>query len=123
LPRTAECTALRIFASKSRDEVIGCSYRLGELLVRPYRVSRVNNDLQLLALVCLAIISVLNAAQSAFESAGVDADQYPALASLVRTGDLLMFLLLLPPPLLLLYYMLHAAYGCHRRPGAGAGGR
>jgi hypothetical protein len=49
------------------------------------------------------MISVLNSAQSAFDSAGVDAEQYPALAGLLRDADLLMFLLLLPPPLLLLY--------------------
>jgi hypothetical protein len=49
------------------------------------------------------MISVLNSAQSAFESAGVDAEQYPALAGLLRDADILMFLLLLPPPLLLLY--------------------
>jgi hypothetical protein len=49
------------------------------------------------------MISVLNSAQSAFESAGVNAEQYPALAELLRDADLFMFLLLLPPPLLLLY--------------------
>jgi hypothetical protein len=57
------------------------------------------------------MISVLNSAQSAFESAGVNAEQYPALAGLLRDADLLMFLLLLPPPLLLLYNTVCAACG------------
>jgi hypothetical protein len=82
-------------------------FTLLQLQTRPYRVSRVNT-LQLLALVCLTMISVLNSAQSAFESAGVDAEQYPALAGLLRDADLLMFLLLLPPPLLLLYHTVSA---------------
>ena len=89
-------------------------FTLLQLQARPYRVSRVNT-LQLLALVCLTMISVLNSAQSAFESAGVNAEQYPALAGLLRDADLLMFLLLLPPPLLLLYNTGYAVCG------AGAG--
>jgi hypothetical protein len=85
-------------------------FTLLQLQARPYRVSRVNT-LQLLALVCLTMISVLNSAQSAFESAGVDAEQYPALAGLLRDADRLMFLLLLPPPLLLLYNTVYALCG------------
>jgi hypothetical protein len=73
-------------------------------------MSRVNT-LQLLALVCLTMISVLNSAHSAFDSAGVDAEQYPALAELLHNADLLMLLLLLPPPLLLLYNTVCAACG------------
>jgi hypothetical protein len=81
-----------------------------QLHARPYRLSRVNT-LQLLALACLTMISVLNSAQSAFESAGVDADQSPALAALVRDAESIMFLLLLPPPLLLLYNTVCAIRG------------
>jgi hypothetical protein len=86
-------------------------FTLLQLHARPYCMSRVNT-LQLLALVCLTMISVLNSAQSAFESAGVDAEQYPALAVLLRDANLLMFLLLLPPPLLLLYNTVCALCGC-----------
>jgi uncharacterized Zn finger protein (UPF0148 family) len=57
------------------------------------------------------MISVLNSAQSAFESAGVDAEQYPALADLVHDAELIMFLRLLPPPLLLLYHTVCAVCG------------
>jgi hypothetical protein len=110
---TVMCQALstKAIASSLGVTVISFFFTLLQLLVRPYRVSRVN-DLQLLASVCLTFISVLNAAQSAFESAGVDADQDPALASLVRTTDLLMFLLLLPPPLMLMYHTFQAVCAC-----------
>jgi hypothetical protein len=104
---TVMCQSLSMEAivSSLGVTVVSFFFTLLQLLVRPYRVSRVN-DLQLLALVCLTLISVLNAAQSSFESAGVDADQDPALASLVRTADLFMFLLLLLPLLMLMYHTL-----------------
>jgi hypothetical protein len=82
--------------------IISFVFTLLQLHARPYCESHVN-DLQLLALVCLTMLSVLNSAQSAFESAGVDAEQYASLAALLRYADWVMFLLLLPPPALLLY--------------------
>jgi hypothetical protein len=112
---TVMCQSLstEAIASSLSVTVVSFIFTLLQLHVRPYHVPRVN-DLQLLALVCLTLISVLNAAQSAFESASVDVDtnQDPVLASLVHTANLFMFLLLLPPPLMLLYHTLQAVGAC-----------
>jgi hypothetical protein len=106
------CQSLSTEEAVSSIAVTSVSFfsALLQLHARPYRLSRVNT-LQLLALVCLTMISVLDSAQSAFESAGVDATQYPALAELLRDTELTMFLLLLPPPLLLLYNTVCAGAG------------
>jgi flagellar biosynthesis GTPase FlhF len=103
------CQSLSTEEAASSIAVTSVSFfsTLLQLHARPYRLSRVNN-LQLLALVCLTMISVLDSAQSAFESAGVDSEQSPALAELVHDAELIMFLLLLPPPLLLLYHTVSA---------------
>jgi hypothetical protein len=106
---TVMCQSLSTAEAAGSIAITSVSFfsTLLQLHARPYRLSR-DNTLQLLALVCLTMISVLNSAQSAFESAGVDAEQSPALAELVGDAELIMFLLLLPPPLLLLYHTVSA---------------
>jgi predicted outer membrane repeat protein len=101
---TVMCQSLSTEALTSSIGVttVSFSFTMLQLHARPYRLRHVN-DLQLLAFVCLTLLSVLNSAQSAFASAGVDAEQVGPLSTLVHDADLMMFLLLLPPPLFLLY--------------------
>ena len=70
-----------------------------QLHVRPYRLRNVNN-LQLVAAVCLTLLSILNSAQSAFASVGVSSQQQGPMKMLLLEAEVMMFVLLLPPPLL-----------------------
>jgi hypothetical protein len=74
-----------------------------QLSAQPYRVPYVNN-LQLVALVCLTLLSVLNSVQSAFVSAGITAGEAGPLAALAHDADWMMFLLVLPPPILFAFH-------------------
>jgi hypothetical protein len=97
----------RSFATEPVDTALGVTVVsfwcvLFHLLGQPYRLARVNR-LQLVASVCLALISVLNVASSAFRSVGFDTSgsNTPAkITRLVHSANWCMFLLLLPPPLL-----------------------
>jgi hypothetical protein len=90
-----------IFTSMGVMLVSFCAVIL-QLLVRPYRLQHVNR-LQLVASVCLALLAILNSAESAFRSAGFNAEQDNSLQELLRYSDGAMFMLLFPPPLLLVY--------------------
>jgi hypothetical protein len=98
--------------------VVSFFFSLIQLYTRPYRVHRVN-VLQLVATICLTLLSVLNSVQSAFVSAGVDTEQAGPLAALVRDADWMMFLLLLPPPLLFVNDTLRQCFVRSRREGNG----
>jgi hypothetical protein len=54
------------------------TWHVFQVHARPYRVAAVN-DLQLVASVCLVLLSILNSAKSAFQSAGFNVEETEAL--------------------------------------------
>jgi hypothetical protein len=99
-------------------------FTLLQLYARPFHSSRVNT-VQLAALTCLTFISMFSAAQTAFETAGVDVSKTGVLAAVVHRADWVMFLLLVFPPLLLCVLTVAAwdscaVYLCEGDAGDGA---
>jgi hypothetical protein len=79
-------------------------FALLQVYARPFHSIKVNR-VQLTAMMCLTLISMLSGAQAAFETAGVDASKAEVLATIVERADWMMFGLLLLPPLLFLLPM------------------
>jgi hypothetical protein len=76
--------------------IVSLAFTMAQLHALPFNSSRTNH-LQLLALFCLTLIGVLNSAQCAFASAGVDVTQAGSLAAFVNSSDWVMFGALLLP--------------------------
>ena len=76
--------------------IVSFAFTLAHIIALPFHSQRVN-QLQLIALVCLTLLSLLNSVQTAFASAGVDPALEGPLTGLVSSTDEAMLVVFILP--------------------------